>query len=242
MSVYLNDDDRPPAQRTAIEAALAPGDVVAGASTCPSPTRSCASSRRSAISPPAMDGLDDNPLPASYEVRLRPTPAARAGVDALGARLRAMPGVADVRYDRQWLDASGRRRSTSFAALGLVLGLVLTLAAALTVANVVRLALFARRDEIEIMQLVGAPQAYIRGPFVMEGVLQGGIGALLALVGPRGGVLRDAGALSRAAGRGDEPVAHDVSVAVALRGAGGWGDGRRVRRRPRGGERDDVSE
>ena len=57
-------------------------------------------------------------------------------------------------------------------------------AAALTVANVVRLALYARRDEIEIMQLVGAPQAYIRGPFVMEGVLQGGIGALVALAGP----------------------------------------------------------
>jgi len=65
--------------------------------------------------------------------------------------------------------------------VGLVLAAVLTIAAALTVANVVRLALYARRDEIEIMQLVGAPQAYIRGPFVMEGVLQGGAGALVAL-------------------------------------------------------------
>ena len=62
-----------------------------------------------------------------------------------------------------------------------MLGAVLTLAAALTVANVVRLALHARRDELEIMQLVGAPQVYIRGPFVMEGVLQGGLGALAAL-------------------------------------------------------------
>src|SRR5205809_1700180 len=65
--------------------------------------------------------------------------------------------------------------------VGLVLGSVLTIAAALTVANVVRLALYARRDEIEIMQLVGAPRAYIRGPFVMEGVLQGGLGAALAI-------------------------------------------------------------
>jgi cell division transport system permease protein len=59
---------------------------------------------------------------------------------------------------------------------------VLTVAAALTVANVVRLALYARRDEIDIMQLVGAPQIYVRGPFVVEGILQGGLGALVALL------------------------------------------------------------
>jgi cell division transport system permease protein len=59
---------------------------------------------------------------------------------------------------------------------------VLTIAAALTVANVVRLALYARRDELDIMHLVGAPQVFIRGPFVMEGVLQGGLGAILAVV------------------------------------------------------------
>src|SRR6202035_3987150 len=49
-------------------------------------------------------------------------------------------------------------------------------------ANVVRLALYARRDELDIMNLVGAPQTYVRGPFVMEGVLQGGIGAIVALI------------------------------------------------------------
>jgi cell division transport system permease protein len=66
--------------------------------------------------------------------------------------------------------------------VGLALAGILSVAAALTVATVVRLALHARRDEIEIMQLVGAPQAYIRGPFVVEGILQGGIGAIVALV------------------------------------------------------------
>src|SRR5207248_4741770 len=66
--------------------------------------------------------------------------------------------------------------------IGLLLGSVLTIAAALTVANVVRLALYARRDEIDIMNLVGAPSVFIRGPFVMEGVLQGGAGAVVALV------------------------------------------------------------
>jgi cell division transport system permease protein len=52
----------------------------------------------------------------------------------------------------------------------------------MTVANVVRLAAMARREEIEIMQLVGAPFAYIRGPFIAEGLVQGGMGAVVAVV------------------------------------------------------------
>jgi cell division transport system permease protein len=129
----------------------------------------------------SVDGLGQNPLPASYEVRLAPGSGSDAGVDALAGRLRQAAGVADVRYDRQWL----QRLQSVIAVVqtvGFIIGLLLTLAAALTVANVVRLALHARRDEIEIMQLVGAPQAYIRGPFVVEGVLQGGCGAIVAMV------------------------------------------------------------
>jgi len=93
-----------------------------------------------------------------------------------------MSGVADVRYDRQWLSRL-LSAIVLIRGIGLVIGAMLTTAAALTVASVVRLALHARRDEIEIMQLVGAPQAYVRGPFVMEGVLQGAVGSLVALIG-----------------------------------------------------------
>jgi cell division transport system permease protein len=64
---------------------------------------------------------------------------------------------------------------------GLALALLMALAAAVTVAAVVRLGLHARRDEIEIMKLVGSPVAFIRGPFVAEGFLQGGVGALIAI-------------------------------------------------------------
>jgi len=59
---------------------------------------------------------------------------------------------------------------------------ILMLGAAFTVAAVVRLSLYARRDELEIMQLVGAPFSYIRGPAIVEGLLLGGIGAAVALV------------------------------------------------------------
>src|SRR5204862_3201807 len=64
---------------------------------------------------------------------------------------------------------------------GFALALLMALAAAVTVAAVVRLGLHARRDEIEIMKLVGSPIAFIRGPFVAEGFLQGGLGALVAI-------------------------------------------------------------
>jgi cell division transport system permease protein len=93
-----------------------------------------------------------------------------------------MGGVADVRYDWQWLNRLMAAISL-IRGVGLALGSILAIAAALTVANVVRLALESRKDELEIMQLVGAPRVYVRGPFVMEGILQGGTGAVLALVG-----------------------------------------------------------
>ena len=179
MSVYLKDQVTP-ADRSAIEAVLTPGSVVAAREYVSKVDALVRFNRTFGDLAPAADGLSANPLPASYEVTLRTGPGVEERLDALGATLRQTAGVADVRYDRQWLT---RLRSVVavVSGVGLVLGGVLTIAAALTVANVVRLALYARRDELDIMQLVGAPQAYIRGPFVMEGVLQGGLGALVAL-------------------------------------------------------------
>jgi len=180
LSVYLKDDASP-AERQAVEAVLVPGDVVASREYVSKADALARFKQTFGELAATMDGAGENPLPASIEVRLRPGPGTSAAVDALGTRLREMPGVADVRYDRQWLN----RVMSAIAVIrgvGLALGIILTIAAALTVANVVRLALHARRDELEIMQLVGAPQAFIRGPFVMEGVLQGGVGALLALL------------------------------------------------------------
>jgi cell division transport system permease protein len=180
LSVYLRDEVTGP-ERQAIETALAPSELVGSRNYVSKADALVRFKQTFGELAAAVDGLGDNPLPASIEVRLRPGPGAGVAVDALGARLREMPGVADVRYDRQWLtrvlSAIGIVR-----AVGFVLAFILSVAAALTVANVVRLALYARRDELDIMQLVGAPQAYIRGPFVMEGVLQGGLGALIALV------------------------------------------------------------
>ena len=179
MSVYLADDASPE-NRQAVEALLAPGTLVAGHQFVSKDEAMRRFKTTFADLAGAVDTVEGNPLPASYEVRLQAGPEAKVAVAELASKLEGTPGVADVRYDRQWLDRL-LSAVTLVRSIGLLLGAFLTIAAGLTVANVVRLALWARRDEIEIMHLVGAPQTFIRGPFVMEGLLQGGIGALLAL-------------------------------------------------------------
>ena len=180
MSVYLADDASPEA-RAAVEATLAASPLVAHFEYR-SKTDALARFKRDFKDLAGLtDELGENPLPASFEVRLRPSAGDRAGIDAIAASLAKAPGVADVRYDRQWLD----RLLLAVALLrgiSLVIITIVAVAAALTVANVVRLAAYARLDEIEIMHLVGLPAAFIRGPFVVEGILQGGLGSLAALV------------------------------------------------------------
>lgn len=179
-SVYLRDEATA-TERAAVDRALRGDKLVAGLDEV---SKEAALQRFRADFPelaPAAAGAPDNPFPASFEVRLASSAADSAALAALAARVGAMPGVADVRYDRRWLD-----RLASIGGFvrwaGLGLAVVLVLAAALTITNVVRLALYARRDEIEIMELVGAPIAFIRGPFVFEGIIQGGAGAALGLV------------------------------------------------------------
>jgi cell division transport system permease protein len=182
ISVYL-DDEVSPADRGDVERLLAPGGPTSPVAGYEFVSKAEALRRFKvtfADLAASIETVEGNPLPASYEVRLAPSPEAQGQVEGLVEKLRESAGVADVRYDRTWLDRL-LAAVNIVRGVGLALGALLTIAAALTVANVVRLALYARRDEVEIMQLVGAPQAYIRGPFVMEGVLQGGIGGTVAL-------------------------------------------------------------
>lgn len=125
--------------------------------------------------------LDRNPFPASIDVQLRADASgAEDAANALATSLMSRPGVSDVRYDRRWL-ARLNAIIRFIRTVGIAIVIMLAIAAALTVANVVRLAAHARRDEIEIMQLVGAPFTYVRGPLVLEGIMQGGAGALVAI-------------------------------------------------------------
>ncbi len=178
LSVYLNESATPENRRT-VERALTASGVVTGHSY----VTQAEALRRFSVQFPDLAAsarsLPSNPLPASYDVRIRPERAQHPQVEALAERVRALPGVSDVRYDRRWLDRLARVVAVARTA-GLVLAGLIVVASCVTVMSVVRLTLFARRQEIEIMQLVGAPLSYIRGPFIMEGTILGIIGALVA--------------------------------------------------------------
>ena len=178
-SVFLRDDATSE-QRGAVEAFIDQSGAAA-AHEYVSKAEAMARFKREFAELAALTaGFDDNPFPASIEVRLQPSADRDGRAETLLKGLAAMPGVADTRYDREWLSRVGGGLQTVRTA-GFALGILMAVAAAITVATVVRLGLQGRREELEIMELVGAPLAFIRGPFVAEGFLQGGVGAILAI-------------------------------------------------------------
>lgn len=123
--------------------------------------------------------VGETPFPPSIEVSLKPELAHPAVVTNLIESWRKTEGVDDVHYDAILVN-----RLSAFVGLvrglALVLGLVLAVASGFTIANVIRLSVYSREDEIEIMRLVGASKSFIRGPFLVEGSLSGAFGGLLA--------------------------------------------------------------
>ncbi len=126
------------------------------------------------------DLLESNPLPASFEVGVAEEFREPNQVRAVAARLAGLGGVSEVDYDLLWIE-----RLTAIIELvqmiGLSIGSALAVASVFTIFNVIKLTVYGRQDEIGIMRLVGATHAYIRGPFLIEGILQGGLGGGLAL-------------------------------------------------------------
>lgn len=180
MSVYLHDT-APDSDRAALEQFLRGRPEVAEVEYV---SKELALERFRADFPELADvtgSLSQNPFPSAIEVRLRPGDGGAASAEALAKEVTGRGGVADVQFDRTWLARLLGIVTSARVAAAVVAG-ILMLGAAFTVGAVVRLSLYARRDELEIMALVGAPFSYIRGPFVFEGLLLGGLGAAVALL------------------------------------------------------------
>jgi cell division transport system permease protein len=120
--------------------------------------------------------LTSNPLPDSLRVKVvRPD-----DVHAVAAAIAKMPGVASINYAQDAV-TKALRVGDVLGKVGLAVVGILMLVAAIIISNTIRLTVYARRREIAIMQLVGATNAYIRGPFICEGLIEGVLGALVAL-------------------------------------------------------------
>ena len=128
-----------------------------------------------------LEGLGENPLPASFVVTLAPTARSPESVKRWAERVRTIAGVAKVDYSQEWIDAlAGTIRYLELAAIGV--GVLLSAAAVTIIGNTIRLTLYARREEIDILRLIGATRAFIRVPYLLEGALLGACGSAVSLL------------------------------------------------------------
>lgn len=126
-----------------------------------------------------------NPLPASFEVKLKNLEQ----IADTNSKIKSIENakiISETSFDnrdenRQGVVENIIRISNSVARIGLILSIVFLIIALLIIFNTIRMAIFTRREEIEIMKLVGATNWYIRGPFLIEGAMYGVIGATIAM-------------------------------------------------------------
>jgi cell division transport system permease protein len=166
------------------------------------------------------EDLGANPFPAAVEVTLKADRQSPEEVQRFVRDFEQAPGVEEAQYDLLWIE----RLSTGVRlvrGLGALLGGILVLAGVFTISNVIRLTVYARQDELDIMRLVGATRAYVTGPFVVEGMLQGALGGVLSV-----GMLwiafrmlaRDAIAASDLLGRAVVFLSPELCVLIVLGG------------------------
>ena len=127
-----------------------------------------------------LDGMGDNPLPASYVVRLAPQFQTPNAIETFVERVKGFPNVEHVRYSQEWIDTFALL--VGYFEMGaVVVGSILAVATIAIIANTVRLSFYTRREEIEILRLIGATGSFIATPYVVEGALLGAMGGLLSL-------------------------------------------------------------
>ncbi len=128
--------------------------------------------------PDLVKGLINNPLPASFQV----TPHRGEDVGAIAAQLEDRPpGVQLVNYGKKTADRVIKVAKV-IGGIFLVGSIILIVASVLLISNTIRLSIFSRRREVEVMKLVGATNWFVRGPFMLEGLITGFIGSLAAVI------------------------------------------------------------
>lgn len=128
-----------------------------------------------------LEGVKPDLLPASLEITLKRNSRDSESVESYVSRLKKIPGVGEVQYGEEWV-----RKLTNFMQftrlLVTLLGGFLLISVLFIVSNTIKLTIYARRDELELLSLVGATRLFIKAPFMIEGIIQGALGSFLSLV------------------------------------------------------------
>jgi len=127
------------------------------------------------------DVFEAGVLPASIEVHLRPGMRSPAIVKSVADRMKTYQFIDDVRYGEEWVDKLYRLRTIATVA-GIALGVAFAAVAVIIIGATIRMTVLARAKEISIMRLVGATDMFIRLPFLIDGLVKGVLGGLLALI------------------------------------------------------------
>ena len=128
-----------------------------------------------------VDGIESNPLPASYEIQLVKNHRDVSGVRSVAKSLKTLPHIEEVQYGEQWLQ-NLTIVVTMLKFVGLFLGVFLFLTVIFIVSNTIKLTLYSREEEVTIMKFIGATETFIKGPFLAEGIIRGFLGSVLSLV------------------------------------------------------------
>jgi cell division transport system permease protein len=176
MIVYLRDD-LSAAERDALAGRLR--DLY-GSVTYVSKEAAWEQMRQQVGDPSLLDAVQDNPLPASLRIKLKPALLAPDSMEAAARQVAQFPEVEDVRYGAEWV-----RRLDEFGAglrLGtLAIGLIVAISVVFVLYNTIRLTVLARRQQVEVMSRLGATDRFIAWPFVLEAMFEAGLAAVLAL-------------------------------------------------------------
>jgi len=127
-----------------------------------------------------LEAVAGNPLPDAYRVKVKPEDIRTDFLEQMARQVEAWPGVEEVRYGQQWLER-GEKLVKGFYVTDLIIGAIIFLSVIFVIANTVRLTVITRQKTIEVAKLVGATNAYIQIPFLIEGAVQGTIASLLAV-------------------------------------------------------------
>ncbi len=129
---------------------------------------------------PFLDAIEVNPLPASARIQIKPAYKTAENVTELAAAVRRLKGIEKVQFGGDWI-ARLDRIVSNFQLVDITLGIVIALGGIFIISNTIKLSVFARRDAIEIMKLVGATNMFIRMPIIIEGLLNGLLGGLTGI-------------------------------------------------------------